>query len=182
MDVFEFILIPTSIIIGLGMAELLGGVARVVRGELKAGPLHSVWVALVFLAQLQFLWASWDLHGRGGWTFVEFIIFMIGPIVLYVGPAILFPRHDSSESLDVHLLTHRVAFFSLAIMALASFSVLDWVVSASRFGGQDMARLGCIGLFLVLAGTKNRRTQWIMTLIAIVVLLWFVFFFTPEVG
>jgi hypothetical protein len=36
MNVYEFILILSSIIVGLGVAELFGGVVRVLRGELKA--------------------------------------------------------------------------------------------------------------------------------------------------
>ena len=82
MDVVEFILIPTSIIAGLGIAELLGGVVRVFRGDLRAGPLHSVWVFLVFVVQVQWLWGSWGYQERGDWVFPEFAIFLIGPIGL----------------------------------------------------------------------------------------------------
>jgi hypothetical protein len=182
MGTFEFILIPTSIIVGLGIAELLGGVVRTIRGELKAGLLHSIWVWLVFSAQLQFLWASWELHGRGGWTFSDFMLYMIGPVLLYVGPALLYPRGDFGGNLDDFLTDQRRAFFPLAALAFANFAVSDWVVFGNPFGGQDIVRIICIALFGVLAVTRNRKTQWIATAAMFLTLTLFVYLFTPRVG
>jgi len=45
MNVYEFILILSSIIVGLGIAELFGGVVRVLRGELV--PVRKQWFRAV---------------------------------------------------------------------------------------------------------------------------------------
>ena len=64
MDVFEFILVLVTVIVSLGIAELLGGVVRVLRHELKPGYLHSLWIFLVFNMQIQWLWFSWNFRAQ----------------------------------------------------------------------------------------------------------------------
>jgi len=182
MSVYEFVLILSSIIVGLGAAELFGGVARVLRGELKAGALHSLWVTLVFLLQVQWLWASWEVHDRGAWLFVDLILFIIGPIGYFMAAAMLFPAVDSGESLDVHLLNRRRPFFLLMALTTASFSAWDWFVGKEAVGYQDLFRLIAIGLYGVLAVTKHKGIQWLSSLGLVGAILWFARYFTLRVG
>jgi hypothetical protein len=42
MNLFEFLLVIVSIVLGLGITELLGGLTRILRGELPAGRLHAI--------------------------------------------------------------------------------------------------------------------------------------------
>lgn len=182
MNVYEFILILSSIIVGLGVAELFGGVVRVLRGELKAGALHSVWVTLVFLFQVQWLWASWELHGRSAWLFHEFIVFIIGPIGYYMAAAMLFPAKDSGESLDVHLSERRRAFFLIMALTTASLSVSGWLVVNDPMGDQDIVRLIAIALYGILAVTRRRGIHWVISLGLLGALLWFTYFFTFRIG
>jgi hypothetical protein len=182
MDVYEFILIPSSIIVGLGIAELFGGVVRILRGELKAGPLHSLWVTVVFFAQVQWLWASWELQGRGTWVFPEFIIFILGPIGLYMVAAMLFPRSDPGDRLDRHLMERRRPFFIIFALTVASYSVSEWLVVSGRIGNQDLARLIVIALLGVLAVTGRKRVHLWGGITVLLGILWFTYFFTLQVG
>jgi hypothetical protein len=182
MNVYEFILILSSIIVGLGVAELFGGVVRVLRGELKAGALHSVWVTLVFLLQVQWLWASWEFHDRGAWLFPEFILFIIGPIGFFMAAAMLFPAGDSGESLDVHLLERRRPFFLLMALTTASFSASGWLVVNEPIGFQDLSRLIAIALYGVLSVTRRRGVHWVSSLSFLAALLWFTYYFTFQIG
>ena len=43
MNSFEFIMVLVSIIIGLGIAELLKTVSKIIRGNLEGGLLHILW-------------------------------------------------------------------------------------------------------------------------------------------
>jgi len=182
MSVYEFVLILSSIIVGLGVAELFGGVARVLRGELKSGGLHSVWLILVFLLQIQWLWASWEVHDRGPWLFPELILFIIGPIGYFMAAAVLFPSGESKESLDVHLLQRRRPFFLLMALTTASFSVSDWFVGNDASGYQDVSRLFAIGLYGILAFSGNRRIDWVVSLTVLGAVLLFTYHFTFRVG
>jgi hypothetical protein len=182
MNVYEFILVLTSIIVGLGVAELFGGVVRILRGELKVGALHSVWVSLVFFFQVQWLWATWELHDRGDWLFPEFILFMIGPIGLYMVAAILFPAVDTGESLDVHLQDRRGAFFVVLALTFASFSAADWLVANNPVGDQDIARGIGIVLCGILAKTRHKVVHWMTALFILGALVWFTSTFTLRIG
>ena len=55
MSLFEFLMVLLSIIIGLGLAEILRGIARHIRNRDSASGywVHAVVVCLVFVALLQ---------------------------------------------------------------------------------------------------------------------------------
>ena len=166
----------------MGIAELFGGVARILRGELKAGPLHSAWVTLIFFYQVQWLWAAWELQSRGTWAFPDFIVFILGPIGLFMVAAMLFPRGDHGDRLDVHLLERRRPFFLLLALTVASYTVSEWLVVSGRIGGQDLSRLVVIALLGVLAVTERKWVHVATVLFLLGSLLWFTYSFTPRVG
>ena len=182
MDVYEFILIPSSIIVGLGIAELFGGVARILRGELRAGLLHSAWVALVFFFQVQWLWAGWELEGREAWIFPDFILFILGPIGLFLVAAMLFPREDLGERLDVHLMKRRRPFFLLLALTIASYSVSEWLLISGGVGYQDLSRLVAVAMFGVLAVTERKWVHFSIAAFLLGGLLWFTYSFTLRVA
>ena len=182
MNVFEFILIPCAIVVGLGIAELFGGVVKILRGELNAGRLHSVWVTCVFLQQVQWLWSSWALEDRGSWLFPEFLIFLIGPIGLYMAAAMLFPAENPGESLDLHLFERHRPFFLIMAVTLASLSGASVLVVAGSVTGADVSRFSGVAMYGVLAVTRHRGVHWVCALAALGAQLWFIYTFTFEVG
>lgn len=181
MDVYEFILIPSSIVVGLGIAELFGGVVRGLRGELKASGLHSVWVAFVFLSHVQWLWASWELRGRGEWVFPEFMLFIVGPVGLYMAAAMLFPSASSTEPLDAHLIARRRPFFLLISLIYFSYSLSDWFVFDQGLGEQDISRLIGVSCFVILAVTDRRGVHWALSVALLALMLRFAFYYTGSV-
>jgi len=182
MDVYEFILIPSSIIVGLGIAELFGGLVRILRRELKAGTLHLLWIALVFVYQVQWFWASWELSTHGTWLFPEFLIFIFGPIGLYMAAAMLFPATDSGESLDIYFLERRKPFFLILALVIASFTLSGWFVVKDPLRYQDLSRLIAIALCGVLAVTKHRGIHLASVLSFLGSIFLFIYFFTLRVG
>ena len=63
MNLFEFLMILLSIIVGLGLAEILTGVARLLRDGRQAefSWVHSAVVITILLALFQVFWESWTL-------------------------------------------------------------------------------------------------------------------------
>ena len=43
MNSFEFIMVLVSIIIGLGITEILQTISKIIRGNVKGGLLHILW-------------------------------------------------------------------------------------------------------------------------------------------
>ena len=98
MSVMEFILVAHAIIVGLAVAEILRGLADMVRAEETqvSGRLLLIagW-ALLLLWQLW--WAIWQVGDRAEWTFPEFLLSLIPVAILYVIARICFPEKTSDS-------------------------------------------------------------------------------------
>ena len=113
---------------------------------------------------MQWLWASWEVRDRDLWLFQDFILFLSGPIGLYMAAAVLFPRADSLNTLDEHFLQRRLPFFSLLVLVNLSYVLSDRLVVEGRFTSQDVVRAIGIGLFTWLA---VRRRPWSVGAVAL---------------
>lgn len=179
MNLFEFLLIVVSILLGLGITELLSGVARILRGELPAGRLHTLWILIVFLVQAQLAWGLWLLRSLEEWRYPEFLLLLTGPILLYMASAVLFPATVSSGTLDGHLLRRRRAFF-LLMLAYVCFTALFEVFLLD--GGLELVptvlRLLGVALFVALMLSGSRRLHWVLALAVLASQLWFTYAYT----
>ena len=63
MELFEYVAVLTSIIIGLGMARLLSGLTRLIQHPEHAKPywIHLCWVAYMFVYAVFWWW--WEFEG-----------------------------------------------------------------------------------------------------------------------
>ena len=93
MSIFEFVMVLVSIIIGLGIAEILTGIAGQIRWRKESKPylLHSLIVVAIFLALIQQWWEIWGLSGETRWTFVALMLMLGGPVCLHLIAHLLFP-------------------------------------------------------------------------------------------
>lgn len=120
MSDFGYIAVLLSIVLGLGIAQLLAGIARLVRDGRRLWPAWwvMVMVAMLLLADFQVWWVSFDWRHVQNWTFLSYIAFMILPMLLYLLAYLILPadlRLDGRE-LAREFVGRRRAFY--AIMAL----------------------------------------------------------------
>ena len=94
MGIFEFLMVLVSIIIGLGIGEILTGIARVIRcrKSITGYWIHSVVVAAIFFALLQQWWEIWGLRAASEWTFYGLLMMLAGPVGLNLIAHLLFPE------------------------------------------------------------------------------------------
>jgi hypothetical protein len=94
MSLFEFLMVLVSIIIGLGIAEILTGVARQVRCRTSTRGywVHSLLVATIFVALLQQWWEIWGLRVVPEWSFIGLVMMLSGPVGLFLIAHLLFPE------------------------------------------------------------------------------------------
>lgn len=179
MNLFEFLLVFVSILLGLGITELLGGVVRILRGELPAGRLHTLWILIVFLVQAQLAWGLWLLRSMEEWRYSEFLLLLSGPIVLYMAAAVLFPATASSGSLDTHLMQRRRAFF-LLMLAYVCFAALFelFLLHNSVELVPTVFRLLAASLLAALAISERRALHWVLALVVLASQLWFTYSYT----
>ena len=179
MNLFEFLLVFVSILLGLGITELLSGVVRILRGELQGGRLHSLWILIVFLVQAQLAWGLWLLRSTEAWRYPEFLLLTAGPILLYMAAAVLFPASAVRGDLDAHLMQRRRAFF-LLMVAYVCFTALFEVFLLDNAMELVPALFRVTGALLLatLAISDRRWLHWTLALAVLASQLWFTYAYT----
>jgi hypothetical protein len=176
MNLFEFLLVIVSIVLGLGITELLGGLTRILRRELPAGRLHAIWMLIVLQLQIQMAWAFWKLHLREAWSYPEFLLLLAGPVLLYLSAAVLFPATSTNQPLDEHLMSRRRPFFVL-MSAYMVYSVLfTWLLMGRNFPlVTTSVRTLVFAAFIILACTTRRSIHLVIALAILALHLWFTY-------
>lgn len=179
MELFSFLLIVVSIVLGLAVTELLGGVVRILRGELRPGRLHTLWMLIVFQLQLQLSWGLWGFRTRAEWRYPEFVLLLLAPMTLYMTAAVLFPSGSSDDTLDEHLLRRRRPFFLLNAGYVLLTGLASWFLAHQGWlPGQTAMRLAIAAVFVTLSVTKSRPIHWGFGLVILASHLWWTYVFT----
>jgi hypothetical protein len=127
MEVFHWIVVPISTVLGLSMARLLGGYVACfkARTRLVFDWLPLVFSAAVLAAGLQFWWALLELSARPHWALSEFTLLVAMILALFTAAALISPSEGDNDL--------RKAFEAdgrWALVALSLFHVLAIVANA----------------------------------------------------
>jgi hypothetical protein len=157
-----------SIVIGLGLTELLGNLYRLVRDRKSVAwdALPLAWFAFVLLFVLNYWWAL--TAGFGGSqrfdSVAEFSLLLAPPLLLFFACSTALPRFEAGAALDMRAAyqnERRVLF-----VALALYQVSVWVaqILVRGFVWDTVAFIRTAILALVLSAffTNSRRWDWIV--------------------
>lgn len=152
MDLFEFILVITSVIFALAVAQVLSGVSRIAQAKstIRFYLPHSIWVINLFVFIFLVWWVSWKFRDID-WTFPRYAYMILAPTLLYFACSLVMPQQiDGPEfKMDEH-------FFRIRRPLLVSFSLTTLVVMVDGdvLGDEPVWHAGRIGnlVMLCLAG------------------------------
>ena len=174
-------MIVVSIILALGVTQLLAGVVRLLRSELKPYWIHELWVLNVFLMLLQYCWSLFDLEAQSDWVFVELVGLLTPPILLYLVASLLFPARGDETDLTGFYYAHRRPVFGLLALLLVFYSAQGWLQSEPlRF--TDLFRALGIATYAALAATGRRSIHAVLTIVTFASLLAFISRFSYVLG
>jgi len=172
VDAFSYLSVLLSIIIGLGVTQLLTGVGRIIRNRdrIQVDWLPLLWAAVLLVVFVQEWWSSFGLRGYRDWTFGSFLFILAQTGALYLMAAVLLPEQiDESPSLAGHYERQHRWFFGFLIAALV-FSILkDRVINnqwPSRVNLGFHAVMGAEALSAILV--RHRRYQETIGILAVV--------------
>lgn len=119
MSFFEYVAVLVSIIVALGIAQILSGVARTIErppGQ-KVYWVHLVWAAWLFVFLIFFWWFEFRLNALEEWTFYAYLILVLYATLLYLLSAILFPsrEHDGID-FEERFFARRRWYFGLLFL------------------------------------------------------------------
>lgn len=127
MSAFEYVTVLISIILGLGITQILTGIADVFhkREKVKLFWPHILWVLFVLVLHIQEWWVTYELKNYQPWRLPTFLFIMMYPVNLFVLARMLFPTRLKGKRIDlkVFYLKNYRKIFTLFI-ASAVLSVL----------------------------------------------------------
>jgi len=131
MSSFEFISILMSIIIGLGVTNLLAGTGRAFyrRRQNPMDEVHVVFTAATLLVLVLNWWVAFKWNSEVAWSFDKFLALIVWTIALYMLTIFLYPPDLSQE--EEHrgrFQQNRAGYYSTFI----AFCLLDIAQTAIR--------------------------------------------------
>lgn len=164
MTQFEFLMMIASVVVAVGMTEIVGGWGRLARadGEIKFDWLHLGWTIYILLLSVQY-WI-------GMWSYRELRIEYVGQIFFLVVPTLFLVLAAFAMSPDVvnrsqidmrtyYLEKRRVVFLSLAVFSLAAWLADIVIVGYERLEVSFM--LFSIVSGLVLCALAYSQRVWL---------------------
>ncbi len=161
MSDFEFLSVLVSIIVGLGLTRLLGGLGHAYhfRRVVKMDPVHVAWSVTIFFLLVLNWWVFLLFRDFDRWTFTNFFLIILWTTMMYMMAIALYPP-GISENADYRKLFDQNRSWLLS--TFATFVLLDILITFIREQGPpDLLYLGFVGHYVAIAvigiGVKNRK-------------------------
>jgi hypothetical protein len=104
MTPFDYVSVLISIILGLGITQIMTGLADLVHqwDRVKLYWPHFLWIILVFILHIQEWWVTYQqFSGMDTWRLATFLLFILYPMNLFILARILFPFQPPEGELDL---------------------------------------------------------------------------------
>lgn len=189
MSPFEFVTVLISIILGLGITQIMSGIADLIHqwGKVKLYWPHMLWVVLVFVLHIQDWWLLYQLKSVTTWKLPMFLFQVLYPISLFILARILFPMPTEENATDMrtyYLTNYRKLFTMVVILSVLSglenlfihgLGLEGWLINAilliillyliSRPSLPEVIhKLLAVGLLTVMvAGILYNINEWLIT-------------------
>jgi hypothetical protein len=129
MTPFEYVTVLISIILGLGITQIMTGVADLIHqwDKMKLYWPHSLWILLVFIMHIHEWWYTYDLKSHESWYILSFLFIVLYPIMLFVLARIMFPFGNMETETDFKefYFTNYRKFFLIAIILIVLAIIQD---------------------------------------------------------
>ena len=187
LGIFEFIVGLYAIIAGLGISLLVQSVGQLIeaRQRVQLYWVHTVWIALIFVAHVSSWFAFWRFAGQATWSARETILVLLTPILLYLVSHLAVPDVDDDRVHDLRLYyyqQHRwmqgLMVAALAVTQLTHFAVLG----ATPLDAPDYVRMIVVGLLLPGVVSSAPRLHATQALLLLALLTTVMFFVAKPIG
>ena len=174
MEIFEYVSVLTSIILGLGITHLLRGLAGLIQhpGDGRVYVPHLVWVGYMLLTAILWWWWEFGLSAATTWTLGLYLFVSGFALVIYLLCALLFPPtlgdHDGYRD---YFMSRRRWFFGLLALAYlldlgdTLLKGMDYFLSLGA--GYPIQAAVIVGLCMVAARTRNALFHAAFPLVAL---------------
>ncbi len=184
MDNFNYLAVLISIVLGLGITQILSGFGRWI-GNRSAFPAYAptiVWAVMLLVMHIQTWWSMSGMRYHEDWTFLEFSVVLLQPVVLFLLATITLPNSTSAAlDLESNYFAQRRWFFGLLI-ALLFVSVGRDVALTAALPSAPNLLFHALFLILAICGIITAREaihRFIAFFTATVILVYIALLFSP---
>ena len=180
MTRLEYLTTFIAIIIGLGLADLLGSAYRLTqsRSRIRLHWLPLTWALIIFLLVMIFYWTFFRIGQLMLWSnMFAFIFLLIAPILLFLASANALPDDLPSEGvfdLERFYFERPRGFFLLLTGYMAHAVALDLMRGESLYSGQQIYQLAGTCLGFLMSRSRNPRLHKSITILALVLVISFI--------
>ena len=174
MSLFEFLMVLVSLIIGLGVAELLSGVAQIIRNRkaIQFYWIHTVFVVIIFLALLQQWWEIWGIRNTPVWTFPGLLMMLSAPIGLFLIAHLVFPEPVAqSDQRSFYFQKMNPTLWIAILTVLSSVAFRPVILGEDLFTTDNLSSFVLILIFCSMIFIKNATYHGVMVILVLLALL-----------
>jgi hypothetical protein len=143
VDAFSYLSVLLSIILGLGLTQLLTAAGRLIRHRqhVRVDWLPLLWAAVLAVVFVQVWWSMFGLRFHRDWTFIQFAVVLAQTGTLYLMSAVALPEQVDEKGVDLrrHYEQQHRWFFGFFLAALIISLAKDLVVSGQLPGQFNLA-------------------------------------------
>ncbi|WP_456451322.1 hypothetical protein [Hydrogenimonas sp.] len=183
MDIFSFVVSALLLVLGLGITQLLEDAVSTfrTRHKMKMDWIPWVWAGVVFVWQMQVVWAVFELSRLiEVWSAARFVLLLSMALLLYVAGALVVPKTEDDQGADAweqFRQDGRWALVALALFFLLAFFANPVLFGISLWEADNLLELG-LAIWLVALQWLPSRRAWawatplfaLATLVAVVLL------------
>src|SRR2546423_11354601 len=133
MDAFWYLSVLLSIIVGLGLTQLLTAAGRLIRhrDRVRVDWLPLLWAAVLLVVFVQVWWSMFGLRTYREWTFTGFLLILAQTCTLYMMAAVALPEQVEGDTVDLaaHYEHQHRWFFGFFLATLFISVVKDRVLN-----------------------------------------------------
>jgi hypothetical protein len=165
MDAFSYLSVLLSIILGLGMTQLLTATGRLIRhrDRVRVHWLPLLWAAVLLVIYVQVWWSMYGLRNHTGWTFLAFAAVLTQTATLYVMAAVALPEEIEASGTDLGVFfdRHHRWFFAFFLATLVVSVMKDVILDGrlptrTNLGFHLVLAAGCV---IGLLATRRRYQE-----------------------
>lgn len=157
MSAFEFFFSFYGLLLGLSVAELVGGFARVLhrRRAVRIGWLTPLLAVFVAIDIVTFWNQAWFIFRFAPFNMALLVVGLAVAAVFYVAASVTFPREsDEAHDLDDHFWAHRRTVFLCVLLANLFIVAVFFSVMAMNGESVNLGPIFWTGLSLFVIGTS----------------------------
>ncbi len=181
VEVFSYLSVLVSIVLGLGIAHLLGSIIRLIahRGRITFFLPSVVWIINLLLIMLLLWWSDFSLVGhRHGWTFAIYGITIAVPGLLYIVSGLILP--PGVEDMERAYGENRRWFFSLLVTGILATFAQTYLLDGHLTFNADF---GLKGLMMAIVALPIFIGQaFVQKIVAVTMLVWIVLYIALLFG